>query len=232
MFSVFPLWLCYNNGMENQQQQPVMPPANDFLSRMDAVEHPAPAEPEKPKLSKEAIIGIIAGAVVLVGAIVAGVIMMNSNKPAPTPTSTGYVEPDTPEIDEEAEARNKLRVNDLVPLGQAVKTYQALPESNGQLPGVDVDEWSAVILNYVAGSEIKDGATGETYKMGAVCKFGEECVKPADLSWEKNQHEIYVLYNADCKGKTKDNVIVSSTRARHVAIFAIVENNEFICTTN
>ena len=216
--------------MENQQQQPVMPPTNDFLSRMDAANMPAP-EPEKKGLSKGAIIGIVVGAVAVVGIIVA-IVVMNLSKPAATPTTTSYTEPE-PEIDEEMEARNELRKNDLVVLGEAVKKYQAEPSADGQLPGYKNENWDVVIAQYVPGGVIKDSADGEIYKMGKVCKFSEaNCMDIESLSWEDNKHEIYVMYNADCKGTTKENVIVSSTRKRHAAIFAIIEGDQFICATN
>ena len=217
--------------MENQQQQPVMPPTNDFLSRMDAVNMPVQTEPEKKGPSKGLIIGIVAGVVAVIGIVVA-VIMMNSKKPEPTTTTTTYTEPE-PEIDEEMEARNALRKNDLVVLGEAVKKYQAEKDADGQLPGYKNENWDAVIAQFVPGGVIKDSADGENYTMGKVCKFSEaNCMDIESLSWEENKHQIYVMYNADCKGTTKENVIVSSTRKRHAAIFAIIEGDQFICATN
>ncbi|MBR1802106.1 hypothetical protein IJ768_02680 [Candidatus Saccharibacteria bacterium] len=222
----------------NPQQQPTqtapVPPTNDFLSRMDAVNHPAPAEPPKKKMSKGMIIGIVVGVVAMIGGIVGAILVMNSGKTEtkPTVTQTWDDDDDGDEIDEAALARNKLRANDLVPLGTAIQTYQAQPEAEGQLPGLDTEEWETVIKLFVPNGEIVDGATGDLYKMGAVCKFGEDCVDISTLSWEKNAHEIYVLYNADCKGSTKENVIVSSTRLRRAAIFAVVEGDQFICATN
>ena len=218
--------------MNPQQQQPVTPPTNDFLSRMDISNGIAPVEPEPKKgLSKGAIIGIIVGAVALVGIIAAIIIVNVTKKPETTPTMTSYVDPG-PEIDEEMEARNKLRAKDLLPVREAVNTYQALPQVNGLLPGPTVEEWTWVINTYGPEGGVKDSSDGEVYTVGAVCKFGENCVDIQSLSWEENKHQIYALYNADCKGKTKDNVIVSSTRKRRVAIFAIIEGDEFICTTN
>ena len=230
------------NPQSQQPQQPVAPqqpatpatpPTNDFLSRMDAMNHPAPVGPEKKK-SKGLIIGIVVGVLAVIGGVVGVIMMMNSGKDnKPTPTTVLPTEyPDEPEVDEEMEARNKKRANDLVPLGVAVQTYQAEPEAEGQLPGLKTAEWEAVIARYTTDGVLKDGATGEIYKMGAVCKFGESCVDISTLTWENNKHEIYALYNADCKGSTKENVIVSSTRLRRVAIFAIVEGDQFICATN
>lgn len=217
--------------MENQQQQPVMPPANDFLSRMDRVENPvvAPVEPKK-KLSQGMLIGIIVGAVALVGIIIAVIIALTSSKPETKPTSTATYDP-VPEIDEEMEARNKLRASDLAVLSSAVKTYQSAKEANGQLPGPDKEEWEQLLRIYVP-QGIYDGADDEPYTIGAVCKFGDDCVDISSLTWENDAHKIFALYNADCKGKTKENVIVSSTRLRRVAIFAIIEGDQFICTTN
>lgn len=192
-----------------------------------------PEEPEKKGLSKGAIIGIVVGALAVIGIIVGVIVMMNSGKTEPTQTQTTTFpdEPDEPEIDEEMQARNKLRANDLAPVKAAVNTYQSAKESDGQLPGPDVKEWTTMIKLY-APSPVVDGSDGTAYTMGAVCKFGETCVDVSSLSWEKNKHQIFALYNADCKGKTKENVIVSSTRKRRVAIFAIIEGDEFICTTN
>lgn len=192
-----------------------------------------PAEPVKKGPSKGLIIGIVIGVVVVVG-IVVGLIMMNSGKKTTTTTATvTTTTPDEPEIGEEMEARNELRKNDLVPLGEAVKKYQAEKEVDGQLPGYENSSWNIVIAQFVPGGVIKDGADGETYKMGKVCKFSEaNCMDISSLSWEENKHEIYVMYNADCKGDTKENVIVSSTRKRHAAIFAVIEGDKFICTTN
>lgn len=215
--------------MENQQQQPVMPPTNEFLMRMDSANMPAP-EPEKKGPSKGLIIGIVVGVLVVIGIVVA-IIMMNSKKPASTsPTASNNP---VPEIDEEMEERNEKRKNDLVPLGEAVKKYQAADGADGQLPGYKNENWDTVIAQFVPGGQIVDGADGEVYKMGKVCKFSEaNCMDISSLSWEENKHEIYVMYNADCKGTTKNNVIVSSTRKRHAAIFAIVEGDQFICATN
>ena len=225
-----------NPQQPQQPQQPVAPtppPANDFLSRMDAVNHPAPVEPEKKKMSTGMIVGIVIGVIAVIGGIVGVIMMMNSGKSTPTPTVSPITDyPDEPEIDEEMEARNKLRAKDLVALGTAVQVYQAQPEAEGQLPGLETTEWDAVIALYTPDGVLKDGATGDVYKMGAVCKFGEDCVDVSKLSWEENKHEIYALYNADCKGTTKENVIVSSTRLRRVAIFAIIEGDQFICATN
>ena len=218
--------------MNPQQQQPVMPPTNDFLSRMDISSGIAPTpEPEKKGLSKGAIIGIVVGVVAVIGIIAAVIIMNITKKPEPTPTTTGYVEPE-PEVDEEMVERNKLRAKDLLPVREAINTYQALPQVNGLLPGPTVDDWTWVINTYGPEGGLKDSVDGELYTVGAVCKFGEDCVDIQSLSWEENKHQVFALYNAECKGKTKDNVIVSSTRKRRVAIFAIIEGDEFICTTN
>lgn len=219
--------------MDNQQQ-PVVPPTNDFLSRMDMANMPpAPVEPEKKGLSKGMIIGIVVGALAIIGIIIGVIIAISSNKnePTPTVTTTYPEEPEEPEIDEEMEARNKLRQNDLAVLKTAVNAYQATPEANGQLPGPEVANWNGLIYRFIP-EGIKDSADGSFYTMGAVCKFGETCVDISSLSWETNKHQIFALYNADCKGKTKENVIVSSTRLRRVAIFAVIEGDEFICTTN
>jgi hypothetical protein len=227
------MFLCYNEGMENQQQQPVMPQTNDFLSRMDQVTNPTPVvEPEKKGLSKGAIIGIIVGAVALIGIIVGIVIAVNSGKkePAPTITNTATPEPE-PEIDEEMEARNKLRASDLVVVSDAIKTYQSSAAANGQLPGPYTDEWRDFLRIYIP-QGVYDGADDLPYTIGAVCKFGEPCIDISSLTWENDGHKIFALYNADCKGKTKENVIVSSTRKRRVAIFAIIEGDQFICATN
>ena len=214
--------------MDNQQQ-PAMPPTNDFLYRMDMANNNVPSgEPEKKKPTG-LIVGIAIGVVSIIG-IVVGIIMMNSKpQTASTPTQTSSPEP---EIDEEMIARNKLRASDLAVVSNAVKKYQAAPEADGQLPGPNVDEWDDLLKIYIP-QGVYDGADEETpYVMGAVCKFGEPCVDISSLTWENDAHKIFVLYNADCKGKTKDNVIVSSTRLRRVAIFSIVEGDEFICTTN
>ena len=198
--------------------------------RMDAVEHPAPVEPPKKALSKGMIIGIVAGAVVLVCAIVGIIIALNSGKEEKPIVTTSYPdEPETPEIDEEMAERNKQRAKDLEVVAEAVKTYQA--NYGSELPGPDVEDWEKMIARYVP-KGVKDSVTGEEYSVGAVCKFGEECVTTQNLSYENNKYQIYALYNADCKGTTKDNVIVSSTRKRRVAIFAVIEGDQFICTTN
>ena len=217
--------------MDNQPQQPVMPPANDFLSRMDAASHPIQPEPEKKGLPKQAIIGIAVGAVALIAIIV--VVVINLMKPAELPKRTSYIDDPDSEYDEEMEERNEKRKNDLVVLGEAVKKYQAQDGVDGQLPGYENSSWNLVISQYTPDGEVRDGADGELYKMGKVCKFSEtNCMDISSLSWEKNKHEIYVMYNADCKGNTKENVIVSSTRKRHAAIFAVVEGDQFICATN
>lgn len=221
--------------MDNQQQTPVTPtpPANDFLSRMDASLTPVQTEPEKKKMSKGMIIGIVVGALAVVGIAVAVIIMMSSGNAKPTTTvaPTTYPDGPEPEIDEEMAKRNSLRADDLLAVKNAVNKYQALPEADGQLPGPEVEEWEKMIARFIPGG-VKDGADGTLYEVGAVCKFGQDCVDTTSLSWEKNKHQIFVLYNADCKGKTKENVIVSSTRLRRVAIFSIIEGDEFICTTN
>ena len=191
-----------------------------------------PETPEKQpkKLSKGVIIGIIVGVVAVIGIVVAVIMMNSSSKPTTTNTATTTTTyPDEPGIDPEVEARNKLRANDLAVVAEAVKKYQA--ESETELPGPNVEEWQMMINRYIP-EGVKDGATGETYSVGAVCKFGESCVDTMNLTYEANKNQIFALYNADCKGKTKENVIVSSTRKRRVAIFAIVEGEQFICTTN
>ena len=221
--------MCYNNDMENQQQQPVIPPANDFLSRMDRAENPTPVEPKK-KLSQGMLIGIVVGAVALVGIIIAIIVAVASSKPETKPTPTATADPGSL-VDEEMEARNKLRASDLVVVSNAVKSYQSAKEANGQLPGPDKEEWEQLLAVYVP-QGVYDGADDEKYSIGAVCKFGEDCVDIASLTWENDAHKIFALYNADCKGKTKENVIVSSTRKRRVAIFSIIEGDQFICTTN
>ena len=209
-----------------------MPPVDNFLSRMDAASNPpAPVEPEKKKMSKGMLIGIIVGVVAVVGIVATFIILSTSGKPKATPTVTTSYSPE-PEIDPEVEERNALRADDLKVLGEAVKKYQAVEESEGQLPGSDLSEWDNLIAYYTPDGVVKDGATGEPYVMGAVCKFGQDCVDISALTWEENAHQIYVLYNADCKGTTKENVIVSSTRLRRAAIFAIVEGEQFICATN
>ena len=216
--------------MNPQQQQPVMQPTNEFLMRMDAANAPV-QEPEKKGPSKGLIIGIAIAVVAVIGIIV-GVVMMNSGKTTTPTTTVTYTEPE-PEIDEEMEARNALRKNDLVVLGEAVKRYQAEKDADGQLPGQENSSWNIMISQFVPGGVVKDSADGETYTMGKVCKFSEaNCMDISSLSWEENKHQIYVMYNADCKGTTKDNVIVSSTRKRHAAIFAIIEGDQFICATN
>jgi hypothetical protein len=221
--------------MNPEQQQPVMPPANDFLSRMDMATMPQPTEPEKKGLSKNAIIGIVAGVIVLIGAVIGIVMMISPQKAEPTLPSNpeqGDDDPEGPDVNEELEARNKLRADDLLAVKQAVNAYQAAPAADGQLPGPEVEEWEWMIKNYSPNGVVKDGADDSIYTVGAVCKFGESCVDISSLTWENDKHKIFALYNADCKGKTKENVIVSSTRKRRVAIFAIIENDEFICTTN
>ena len=218
--------------MDNQQQ-PVMPPTNDFLSRMDRADlAQMPAEPEKKGLSKGAIIGIAVGAVALIGVGVAMVMMLTGGSQDDVVVTGQYPDgPDEPEEDEEISERNKQRADDLLVVKKAVNAYQASKEAGGQLPGPEVEEWEAMIKRFIPDG-VKDGADGESYTVGAVCKFGETCVDISSLSWEENKHQIFALYNADCKGKTKENVIVSSTRLRRVAIFSIVEGDEFICTTN
>lgn len=220
--------------MDNQQTPQPMSPTNDFLSRMDMANMPAqPQEPEKKGLSKGMIIGIIIGVVAVIGIIVGIIIAVNSGKSEPTPTVTSSFpdEPDEPEIDEEMQARNKLRANDLLPIKAAVNTYQALPESDGQLPGPDVVEWTKFMQYYIP-EGVRDSADGEYYTVGEVCRFSETCIDITSLTWEQNKHKVYVYYNADCNGKTKENVIVSSTRKRRMAAFAIIEGDEFICVTN
>jgi hypothetical protein len=213
--------------MDNQQQQPVTPPTNDFLYRMDMANNNLPSEPEKKKPTG-LIIGIVIGVISIIGIIV-GVIMLNS-KPETAPTPTQTADPG-PEIDEEMVARNKLRASDLLVVSNAVKKYQATPEADGQLPGPYVAEWNTLLRIFVP-QGVLDGADDTPYTIGAVCKFGEPCVDISSLTWENDAHKIFILYNADCKGKTKDNVIVSSTRLRRVAIFSIIEGDEFICATN
>ncbi|MBP5511959.1 hypothetical protein J6X90_01035 [Candidatus Saccharibacteria bacterium] len=221
--------------MNPEQQQPVMPPTNDFLSRMDMVNMPQPTEPEKKGPSRNAIIGIVVGESVLIGAVI-GIIMMLSPEKTEPRLPGGYSQedddPENPDVDEELEARNELRADDLLAVKKAVNAYQAAPAADGQLPGPEVEEWEWMIKNYSQNGEVKDGADGSVYTVGAVCKFGESCVDISSLTWENDKHKIFALYNADCKGKTKENVIVSSTRKRRVAIFAIIENDQFICTTN
>lgn len=191
---------------------------------------PAPTEPKK-KLSTTMIVCIVVGALAVIGIIVGVIMMMNPGETKPTATVAPIDYPDEPEVDEEIAKRNKLRAHDLDVVKEAVNAYQATKEANGQLPGPEVDEWTAMLKRF-APEGVIDGYDDSMYTVGAVCKFGEECVDISSLSWEENKHQIYVLYNADCKGKNKENVIVSSTRLRRVAIFAIIENDEFICTTN
>ena len=121
----------------NPQQQPTqtapVPPTNDFLSRMDAVNHPAPAEPPKKKMSKGMIIGIVVGVVAMIGGIVGAILVMNSGKTEtkPTVTQTWDDDDDGDEIDEAALARNKLRANDLVPLGTNQVKFSATLKNTG-----------------------------------------------------------------------------------------------------
>lgn len=214
--------------MENQQQQPVMPPTNDFLSRMD-VNIPNQEEPKK-KLSTAAIIGIVVGAIALIGGGVFLFISLNKQEPAPVKPTISYPTGTEPDIDEEMAKRNEQREKDLLPVRNAVNIFQA-SQSDNQLPAPTVAAWNWLILNYISGGVV-DSVDGEKYTVGGVCKFGEPCVDISNITWENNKHQIFALYNADCKGKTKDNVIVSSTRTRRVAIFAVIEGDEFICTTN
>lgn len=215
--------------MDNQQQQPVDIPTNDFLVRMDMAANPQPAQPKK-KLPRGAVIGIIAGVAVIFITILT-IIVINIMKPAPVPEPEPINVPDTPEVDIEIIERNSLRANDLDIVSDAVKSYQAAKDANGQLPGPDAKEWEKLLKVYIP-QGVYDGADETKYAIGGVCIFGESCVDISSLSWENDAHKIFALYNADCNGKTRDNVVVSSTRKRRVAIFAVIENNEFICVTN
>ena len=91
--------------MNPEQQQPVMPPTNDFLSRMDMVNMPQPTEPEKKGPSRNAIIGIVVGVIVLIGAVI-GIIMMLSPEKTEPRLPGGYSQEDE---DERAHERQKER---------------------------------------------------------------------------------------------------------------------------
>lgn len=218
-------------------QQPVQPvqPAvrGDFLTRMDTTMM-ANNQPQKKKTSKGAIIGAIIGVLVLAG--VGVFMMMNSgtkttSNPTPVTPSTPDV-PSTPtsQLSEEIIERNEQRKNDFVELGNALLAYQN--DHNGELPGSEVTQWNWMVKNYLP-SGITDAATGESYQIYGVCRFGDTCVDIDSLDWDKNQHQIYILINATCNGKTKSNTIVSSTKKRQVAIFSILEGSEnILCVSN
>ncbi|MDO4967322.1 MAG: hypothetical protein Q4E70_00965 [Candidatus Saccharibacteria bacterium] len=218
--------------MDNQQPVQPMQPSSDFLNRMDMA-NGINVEPEKPrkKLSLPIIIGIIVGVVAIVGGIVA-VVMISSNsnvQPTVTATTTYPDEPEEDELSEEIIQRNTLRANDLAPLLTALNNYQA--NNRGELPG----DWAGMIRTYIP-EGLKDSATGEAYVIADFCNFSEsnKCnVNIDELTWEENQHEIYVFLNAACKGNTKEDVIVSHTGKKKAAMFAILEGSKnFLCVNN
>ena len=220
----FRLW--YNISMENQQQS-FEPATNEFLARMDAAS--SSTAPENKKKKNGIILGVILGVLVVVGGAIL-FFLMNSSEPEVKPVAT-YTREDEPEVDEEMEERNQLRKSDLRVLGKAVKKYQA--SIDGQLPGNNKASWNNLVAKFVDGGVIKDGADGENYSFGKACGFSEkDCIDFDALSWDENKHQYFVIYNADCKGETKKDVIVASTRKRHLAIFAVIEGDKTICTTN
>ena len=218
--------------MDNQTIVPPNP-SSDFLNRMDMANNPNPTpEPPKKKLSKPAIIGIILGAIALIGIIVAVTIILNSNQAQPSPTIsvTEYPDDDEEELDEEVIERNELRKNDLAPLITATLDFQN--SNNGALPGDYVSQWKWLLNTYIPDG-LKDMATGESYEIKEVCKFSESCIELSELTWEENAHEIYIYLNAACKGDTKDNLIVSFTGRNKAAIFTILEGSKtFLCSNN
>ena len=223
------VYMWYNIDMEKQPQNEQN--RSDFLNKMDALS--GSALKSKKKLSKRAIVGIV-GALVLLFTGVVIFIMMSAKKPSPKLKPNTSVDQETPQatdLDPEIEARNKYRETDLVVLAEAVKKYQSEKGVNGQLPGANVKEWKELIKKYIPDG-IHDGADETLYEMNEVCKFGENCSDFTKLNWTDNKHQIFVVYNAECKGNTKDDVVVSTTRQRRVAIFMVVEGDRFVCTAN
>lgn len=221
--------------MDNQPTQPMQPQSsNDFLNRMDMATNPN-LNPDQPKKkSKGLIIGIIVGIVVLIGAAVAAVIILTSNKAEETKTATPTEitptdEPDDDELPEDVVARNELRKDDLAPLKTATLDYKKT--HNNAILGDEVRQWEWLVKNYIP-EGLKDAATDESYTIKAVCKFSESCVDLDTLDWEENQHEIYIYLNAACKGETKDNLLVSYTGKNGAAMFTILEGSKtFLCTS-
>ena len=208
--------------MENPQEN-TAPETNDFLARMDQEKLLNQA---KAKKQKKSIIIVIVLLFLLVGG--AAVFLLLSKKDESVKTTTS---PKMPEVDAEMEARNEQRKNDLDELGAAVRKYQE--DAGGMLPGREKDTWNKLIAKYVKDGVIKDSADGAEYKFGKTCGLVEsDCIDISSLSWEENKHQFYVMYYADCSGDTKDNVVVSTAKKRHVAIFAPIEDGKFICATN
>ena len=223
------VYMWYNIDMEKQPQNEQN--RSDFLNKMDALSDSAAKS--KKKLSKGVIVGIV-GVLVLLFTGVVIFIMMSAKKPSPKPKPNTSVDQETPQatdLDPEIEARNKYRETDLVVLAEAVKKYQSEKGVNGQLPGANVKEWKELIKKYIPDG-IHDGADETLYEMNEVCKFGENCSDFTKLNWTDNKHQIFAVYNAECKGNTKDDVVVSTTRQRRVAIFMVVEGDRFVCTAN
>ena len=221
--------MWYNIGMEKQPQNEQN--GSDFLNKMDALSDSAAKS--KKKLSMGAIVGIV-GVLVLLFTGVVIFIMMSAKKPSPKPKPNTSVDQETPQatdLDPEIEARNKYRETDLVVLVEAVKKYQSEKGVNGQLPWANVKEWKELIKKYIPDG-IHDGADETLYEMNEVCKFGENCSDFTKLNWTDNKHQIFAVYNAECKGNTKDDVVVSTTRQRRVAIFMVVEGDRFVCIAN
>lgn len=219
--------------MDNQQPIQTMPPTNDFLNRMDMANGVnTQPEPPKKKFSTPLLIGIIVGVVAIIGVVVA-VIMMNSNsntQPTVTATTTEWPDDLGVELSEEIIARNEIRVNDLAPLKNALEQYQL---NNGDAVPSELEQWEWMIRTYIPNG-LKDMATGENYTVAEICKFGEVCGANIDnMTWEMNQHKVYVMLNSACKGETKDDLLVSYTGKRKAAMFAILEGSQsFLCVSN
>ena len=220
----------------NNEQQPIPPvqPApqtSDFLNRMDmASGNIAPEKPKK-KLSMPIIIGIVVGVIAIVGVIVAVIMMNSSSTPQPTATvtTTWPDEPEEEELSEEVIERNKLRANDLVSLAKALDQYQL---KNSDAVPVEVEQWEWMIRTYIP-EGLKDLATGEPYRVVEICKFGEACTDLNSMTWENNQHQVYVMLNAACNGNTKESLLVSYTGKRKAAMFTILEGSQtFLCVNN
>lgn len=215
----------------NNEQPVQLDPSSAFLNRMDMANNPNPAPAPKKKLPMGALIGIIVGAVALIGGVVTFFIINSNSKPQPTTSPTTVVpdEPEEDELPEEVVQRNTLRANDLTLLLTALNNYQS--NNRGSLPG----DWAGMIRTYIP-QGLKDSATGEDYVFKDICNFSEseKCKVDIDaLTWEENKHEIYVFLNAACKGSTKEDMIVSNTGKRKVAMFTILEGSKnFLCVMN
>lgn len=203
---------------------------SDFLNRMDALHNPD-IKNQKKKAPSKMVLGFLVGGSLMIGGVAVLVMTLAPKQTQKPGSSVQSLPTKETEADSEVEARNKYRQTDLLGLAEAVRKYQNEPNMDGQLPGITLEEWRVLIKRYIPAG-VRDGADDTPYAVGGVCNFGGDCFDIKKLNWTENQHQIFVVYNAECKGDTRDDVIVSSTRKRRLSMFAVVEGDKFICASN